>query len=139
MKQYDDNNIFAKILRKELKATFVCEDENIAVIMDAMPQSKGHMLVIPKVKARNILDIPPEYLPNLILQTQKIAKIAKDKLNADGISIFQFNEPDGGQTVFHLHFHVVPRYKNIELKTHARTFADPDELENIAKIIRQAL
>ena len=114
---YDPNNIFAKILRGEAPCHFVCEDENTFVFMDIMPRSDGHTLVIPKHPARNILDAPESILAPLISMTQKVAIATKQAFGADGLTITQFSEPAGGQVVFHLHFHVIPRYEGVPLRS----------------------
>ncbi|MBS0270934.1 MAG: HIT family protein, partial [Proteobacteria bacterium] len=106
---YDANNIFAKILRGEIPCHKVYEDADAVVFMDVMPQSPGHVLVVPKVPSRNLLDADPAVLTKVIPLVQKVATAAKAAFAADGISIAQFNEPAGGQTVFHLHFHIIPR------------------------------
>ena len=113
---YDSNNIFAKILRGEIPAAKVYEDAQTLAFMDAMPQSEGHTLVIPKTQARTILDIEPAALSNLIIVTQRIAKAVQAAFNPDGMRIIQFNEPAGGQTVFHIHFHIIPCYEGKELR-----------------------
>ena len=114
---YDPNNIFAKILRGDAPCHFVCEDANTFVFMDIMPRSDGHTLIIPKHPVRNILDAPQSVLAPLISTTQKIAIAAKKAFNADGVMIAQYSEPAGGQVVFHLHFHVVPRYEGVSLRS----------------------
>lgn len=136
---YDSNNVFAKILRGELPCAKVYEDERTLAFMDAMPQSDGHTLVIPKTNARNFFDIDPEALADLIKKTQHVAKAVRKAFNPDGVRIIQFNEPAAGQTVFHIHFHIVPCYEGKELRHHARTFADKAVLEQHAERIRQAL
>jgi len=113
---YDDSNIFARILRGELPCTKVLETDAVLALMDIMPRADGHVLVLPKAKARNLLDIDPGSLGILILEVQRIACAAKQALAADGITIWQFNEQAGGQEVFHLHFHILPRWHNVELR-----------------------
>ena len=113
---YDPNNIFAKILRKEAPCDFVYEDADTFVFMDIMPRSDGHALIIPKAPARNILDASPGLLAPLIATTQRVAIAAKKAFNADGITVAQFSEPAGGQVVFHLHVHVLPRFAGVELR-----------------------
>jgi len=107
---YDETNIFAKILRGEVPCLKVYEDDVALAFMDIMPQADGHVLVLPKSPARNILDADPQMLGQLIARVQNIARAVKEALAADGITILQYNEPAGGQTVFHLHFHIVPRW-----------------------------
>ncbi len=139
MPSYDSNNIFAKILRGEVPAYKVFEDERTFAFLDIMPQSAGHTLVIPKVEARNILDIAPGELANLITVTQRIAKTAVSVFAADGVNIFQFNEPAAGQTVFHLHFHVIPRKHGVPLKPAASIKEDPAILADQALKLATAL
>ena len=118
MPSYDPNNIFAKILRGELPAHKVYEDDKTYAFLDIMPQAAGHTLVIPKAPARTILDIAPDDLAYLMQVTQKIARTAVAVFGADGLTIIQFNEPAGGQTVFHLHVHVIPRMNGVPLRPH---------------------
>ncbi|MBI4725560.1 MAG: HIT family protein [Rhodomicrobium sp.] len=135
---YDPNNIFAKILRKEAPCYFVYEDADTFVFMDIMPRSDGHALVIPKQPARNILDAPPSMLAPLIQTTQRVAIAAKKAFNADGITVSQFSERAGGQIVFHLHFHVLPRHAGADLRP-AGIMADGALLEKHAEMLRTAL
>ncbi len=114
---YDPNNIFAKILRREAPCHFVCEDPDTFVFMDIMPRSDGHALVLPKHPVRNILDAPQSILVPLIQMTQKVAIAAKQAFAADGMTVTQFSEPAGGQVVFHLHVHVIPRYEGMPLRS----------------------
>ena len=139
MASYDSNNIFAKILRGELPSHKVFEDERTFAFLDIMPQAAGHTLVIPKTAARNILDVAPDELANLIKVTQKIAQTAVQVFAADGVNIFQFNEPAAGQTVFHLHFHVVPRRHGVPLKPPASFKEDPAVLSDQALKLTAAL
>jgi len=118
MPSYDPNNIFAKILRGELPAHKVYEDDKTYAFLDIMPQAAGHTLVIPKAPVRTILDIAPDDLAYLMQVTQKIARTAVAVFGADGLTIIQFNEPAGGQTVFHLHVHVIPRMNGVPLRPH---------------------
>lgn len=136
---YDDGNIFAKILRGEIPAAKVYEDDVVIAFMDVMPQGDGHTLVVPKVKARTLLDIAPEDLSAVIVRVQKVAKAVKSALAADGLTIFQYNEPAGGQTVFHLHFHIVPRFEGVPLRKHEGEMADKDKLKAQAARIAAAL
>src|SRR5262249_17109533 len=115
MPNYDPNNIFAKILRGELPCHKVYEDERTIAFLDIMPRAPGHTLVVPKSPARNILDIGPDDLAHVAKITQKIARAAVNVFSADGITIQQFNEPAGGQVVFHLHVHVIPRKEGVAL------------------------
>ncbi|HEX3938069.1 MAG TPA: HIT family protein [Xanthobacteraceae bacterium] len=139
MPGYDSNNIFAKILRGEVPAYKVFDDQRTFAFLDIMPQSPGHTLVIPKAQARNILDIAPDELANLITVTQRIAKTAVSVFAADGVNIFQFNEPAAGQTVFHLHFHVIPRKHGLPLKPPASIKEDPAILADQARRLAAAL
>ena len=140
MISYDTENVFAKILRGELPAAKVYEDDGILVIMDAMPQGDGHTLVIPKAPSRNLLDADPAAVTALFATVQRIARAVQKAFDADGVSIAQFNEAAAGQTVFHLHVHIVPRLKGVELRQHASSgFADPQILAEHAARIRAAL
>ncbi|MEN3146090.1 HIT family protein [Neorhizobium sp. IRAMC:178] len=133
---YDSNNIFGKILRGEIPCHRVYEDDDTLAFMDVMPQSPGHLLVVPKAPSRNILDADPAVLSKVIPVVQKLAKAAKEAFEADGISVIQFNEPAAGQTVYHLHFHVVPRYEGQPLKPHSGQMENNDVLAaNAEKII----
>ncbi len=116
---YDTNNIFAKILRGEIPCHRIYEDDDTLAFMDVMPQSPGHLLVIPKAPSRNILDADPAVLSKMIPIVQKLARAAKEAFEADGVTIIQFNEPASGQTVYHLHFHIIPRYEGLPLKPHS--------------------
>jgi histidine triad (HIT) family protein len=136
---YDKDNVFAKILRGEIPAFKVYEDERALAFMDAMPQSDGHTLVIPKVQARNLFDIEPEALAELIKATQHVALGVQKAFNPAGMRIIQFNEPAAGQTVFHIHFHIVPCYEGVEQRFHARDWADKAVLAAHAERIRAAL
>ena len=107
---YDEKNIFAKIIRGELPAEKIFENNKVLAFMDIMPRSPGHLLVIPKSSARNILDIDDENLCEVIKVVKKLAIASKKAMNATGVTIQQFSEADGGQEVFHLHFHIIPRY-----------------------------
>jgi histidine triad (HIT) family protein len=136
---YDPGNIFAKILRKEIPAFTVFEDDRTLAFMDAMPQSAGHTLVVPKVNARNLFDIEPQALGELIKATQHVARAVRAAFTPDGMRIIQFNEPAAGQTVFHIHFHIIPCYSGVELKHHSREWADKAVLAEHAERIRRAL
>jgi histidine triad (HIT) family protein len=133
---YDPNNIFAKILRGEIPSHKVYEDEHVLAFMDIMPRADGHVLVIPKSPARNIIDITPGALSNLAIGVQKVAKAVKTAMKADGLTIQQFNESAGGQVVFHIHFHVIPRFDGIPMRPHTGQMADPDVLKVNAERIR---
>jgi histidine triad (HIT) family protein len=137
---YDTNNIFAKILRGEIPAFKVYEDTHAFAFMDVMPQSDGHTLVIPKLaQAENFFDIEPAALSTLIVATQKVAKAVDKAFAPDGMRIIQFNRPAAGQTVFHIHIHIVPIYEGVELKPHTRGMADKGVLAAQAEKIKAAL
>ena len=136
---YDPNNIFAKILRGEIPCVKVYEDARTLAFMDVMPQAPGHTLVVPKEAAENILDLSPDGLTAMMATTQKIARAVKKGLGPDGIVLTQFNGPAAGQTVFHVHFHIIPRNEGDRLAPHARGMLDAATLEPIAAKIRSAL
>ncbi|MDZ7627307.1 MAG: HIT family protein [Parvularculaceae bacterium] len=137
---YDPGNIFARILRGELPAVKVYEDDAVIAFMDIFPQSRGHLLVIPKrSSAVNLLDESPSTLEALIVRVQCIARAVVTALEPDGVRIAQFNGAPAGQTVFHLHFHVIPIYDDLKLAPHAAGKADMAELEATAAKIRHAL
>lgn len=139
MTAYDPNNIFAKILRGEIPSETVYEDEHTRVIMDIMPRAAGHCLVLPKAPSRNILDIAPEALAALMATVQKVAKAVKEAFGADGLTIEHFVERAGGQTVFHTHFHIVPRHEGRPLRDHAVEMAPAEELKANAEKLRAVL
>ncbi len=133
---YDPDNIFAKILRREIPSTKLYEDEKTIVIMDIMPRANGHCLVLPKAPARNIFDIGLDDLAAVMATTQKLAHAVTSAFGADGVTIQQFNEPAGGQVVFHLHVHVIPRIAGERLGPHTGRMEDQDVLSaNAEKII----
>ena len=136
---YDRNNIFARILRGEIPSHTVHEDELTLAFMDVMPQADGHTLVIPKAEAENILDVPEEVLAAVVLTTQRVARAVKKAFDAPGILIAQLNGRAAGQSVFHMHFHIVPRREGLDLRFHAREMADPAVLAEHAARIRGAL
>jgi histidine triad (HIT) family protein len=136
---YDNNNIFARILRGELPCIRVYEDENTLAFMDIMPQSEGHTLVIPKEAAATILDISPAMLATTIQTTQRISQAVKKVTNAPGLLIAQFNGAEAGQTVPHLHFHIIPRRGGEALRIHASEKADMTELQALAERIKAEL
>ena len=113
---YDPENIFAKILRGEIPAMRVYEDEDTLAFMDIMPRTDGHLLVIPKTPCRNVLDATSQQLSTVIATVQKMSHAVKQAFDADGVTIQQFNEAAGGQEVFHLHFHVLPRHEGIAIR-----------------------
>jgi histidine triad (HIT) family protein len=137
--QYDANNIFARIIRSEIPSNKIYEDEDVLAFMDVMPQIDGHCLVVPKKACRNLLDADPIILAKTISATQKIARAAMKAFNADGIQIRQYNEPAAGQTIFHLHFHILPMHEGDTLKPHAGKMADATMLKQHAERIRAAL
>ena len=139
MPAYDPNNIFAKILRGELPSYKIYEDDRAFAFLDIMPRSAGHSLVIPKNPARNILDVKPEDLAHLMTVAQKVAQAAVKALGADGVTINQFNESAGGQVVFHLHVHVIPRKDGVPMKPPASEKEKPDVLADIAAKLSAAL
>jgi histidine triad (HIT) family protein len=139
MTAYDTNNVFAKILRGELPCTKVYEDDKTFAFMDIMPRADGHVLVIPKNPSRNILDIAGEDLAAVTASVQKLAKAVKTAMKADGLTIQQFNESAGGQVVFHLHVHILPRWDGVAVRPHTGTMEKPEVLETHAAKIRAAL
>jgi histidine triad (HIT) family protein len=136
---YDPNNIFAKILRGEAPCVKIFEDDVSLAFMDVMPRADGHALCIPKAPARNILDISPGDLAQLMPSVQSLARAAMTGLGAEGASVLQFNESAGGQVVFHLHFHILPRWSGVDLRPPGGRFVPASELEPIAAKIRAAL
>ena len=137
---YDDSNVFAKILRGEIPSAKVYEDADALVIMDAMPQAEGHTLIVPKAPSRNLLDADPQVLARLAPLVQRVARAVKAAYGADGVTVVQFNEPASGQTVFHLHFHVIPRHEGVPLMPHGgRPMEKPEVLAANADKIRKAL
>ncbi|HXF55838.1 MAG TPA: HIT domain-containing protein [Hyphomicrobiaceae bacterium] len=136
---YDSNNVFAKILRGELPAHKVYEDADTLAFMDIMPRCEGHTLVIPKRPARNLLDASPDQLGQCIRTVQKVAKAAMKAFKAPGVTIQQFNEQAGGQVVFHLHFHILPRQEGVALKPPGGPIEKPEVLSRNAEKIRNAL
>ena len=139
MPAYDPQNPFAKILRGEFPSYKVFENEHVLASLDIMPRSPGHTLVIPKVAARNILDIAPDDYAHVACAAHKIAAAAMKAFKADGITVQQFNEPAGGQVVFHLHVHVMPRYDGVALLPPASRKEDVKVLEDNATKLAAAL
>lgn len=135
---YDQSNIFARILRGEVPAHKVHEDDHTLAFMDVMPQADGHTLIIPKAAAENVFDLSPDFLAATILTTQRVARAVKKAFGPPGVLIAQLNGAGAGQSVFHLHFHVVPRYAGIDLRFHAREMADPKLLAEHAARVRAA-
>ncbi len=139
MADYDDDNIFAKILRGELPCEKIYEDTHTLAFMDIMPRGKGHCLIIPKEPARNMLDVSVDSLATLMASVQKLSHAVMRAFDADGVTIQQFNEPAGGQVVFHLHVHVIPRFDGIKLGAPAAAMEDKDVLAANAEKIRAVL
>ena len=139
MTAYDPNNIFAKILRGEFPCYKVYEDDHVLAFLDIMPRSPGHTLVIPKASARNILDISPEDFAHVARGAHRIAGAAMRAFQADGITLQQFSEPAGGQVVFHLHMHVMPRHNGVALLPAASRKEDAKVLEQHARMLGEAL
>ena len=139
MPGYDTNNIFAKILRGELPSQKVYEDADTVAIMDIMPRCQGHTLVIPKTPARNLLDASPTQLAACMKTAQKMANAVMKAFNADGITVQQFNESAGGQVVFHLHVHVIPRHEGVAMKPPASIKEEPSVLSDQALKLAAAL
>lgn len=139
MTPYDPSNVFAKILRGELPCEKIYEDEHTLALMDIMPRADGHVLVIPKNPARNLFDADPQDLARVMATVQKVARAVKTAMKADGITLQQFNEKAGGQVVFHLHFHVLPRWDGVALRPHTGAMAPKEDLQRHAEAIRAAL
>ena len=138
MSAYDNQNIFAKILRDEIPSMRVYEDEATLCFMDIMPRADGHCLVIPKTPCRNVLDASDAQLAGVMSTVKKVANAAKAGLTADGITIQQFNETAGGQEVFHLHFHILPRHEGVSLRPPGK-MGDMDAIREISEKIKAAL
>lgn len=139
MAAYDDNNIFAKILRGEIPCHKVYEDEHTLAFLDIMPRTRGHTLVIPKVKATGLADIGLDDLGNLMGVVQTLGPKIVQALGADGFMIQQFNGAGAGQTVFHIHIHVIPRWADQPMRPHGVTMEDQAVLKEVAEILRPAL
>jgi histidine triad (HIT) family protein len=139
MNAYDPSNIFAKILRGEMPAEKVYEDSKTLAFMDIMPRSDGHTLVVPKAPVRTFFDIGPEDLAALYASVQKVSRAAVSGLGADGLTIQQFNEPSGGQVVFHMHVHILPRWDGVSLRPHTGQMAAKEAVAEHAAKIRAAL
>jgi histidine triad (HIT) family protein len=136
---YDPNNIFAKILRGEAPCVKVYEDEVSLAFMDVMPRTDGHTLVIPKVPARNLIDMPPADLARFMPSVQKVALAVNAGMRAEGFILTQFNEAPSGQHVFHLHFHILPRWAGVELRPPVGPLQPPETLKPHAERIIAAL
>ncbi len=135
---YDDQNIFARILRNEIPATKIFEDDKTLCFMDIFPRADGHCLIIPRTPCRNLLDASTEQLSAVVATTQKVARAAMQALQADGVTVQQFNEAPGGQEVFHLHFHVLPRWEGVRLRQPGQP-GDMKQIEQVADKLRAAL
>ena len=134
--EYDADNIFARIVRGELPCAKVYEDTDVLAFMDLFPQSRGHLLVVSKTSsARNLLDVEPAALERLILGVQRLARAVRAALTPDGLVVTQFNGAAAGQTVFHLHFHVIPRFEHEPVRTHAQ--GAPADADTLAALARQ--
>ncbi|HZJ12466.1 MAG TPA: HIT family protein [Methyloceanibacter sp.] len=136
---YDENNVFAKVLRGEIPCHKIYEDEDTLAFLDIMPRTEGHALVITKENARDLFDVSPKALAKLMAVAQKLAPQIKDAVGADGVLIQQFNGVAAGQTVFHLHVHIIPRKEGEALKPHAGKMADQAALAATAEKIRKTL
>ena len=139
MPSYDSNNIFAKIIRGEMPSYKVYENDKVIAFLDIMPRAPGHTLVLPKAPARNILDIAPDDLVAVALAAQKVAKAVVQVFGADGVTVQQFNEGAGGQVVFHLHLHIIPRKNGVPMKPPASEKEKPDVLSDHALKLSAAL
>lgn len=135
---YDPDNIFAKILRGEIPSTRVYEDDDTLAFMDIMPRADGHLLVIPKTPCRNVLDASPEQLSAVMQTVQKLSHAVMKAFDAEGVTLQQFNEAVGGQEVFHLHFHVLPRHEGVRLRAPGQ-MGDMEAIAGHAEKIRAAL
>jgi histidine triad (HIT) family protein len=136
---YDLNNVFARILRGEIPSAKVYEDDKTLAFMDVMPQTDGHVLVIPKEAAENIFELSPAGAAALMATTQKIAKAVSKALSTPGIMIAQLNGTPAGQSVFHVHFHIIPRSGGADFRLHAREMEKPEKLKAVAEKIKAAL
>jgi histidine triad (HIT) family protein len=136
---YDPGNIFAKILRGEIPCVKIYEDESTLAFMDVMPEAEGHVLVVPREPAENILDLSGEGMAAMMATTQKVAKAVDRALSPDGILLKQYNRAPAGQSIFHVHFHIVPRWEGVELAPHGKVMVDAAKLEPVAAKIRSEL
>ena len=136
---YDPNNIFAKILRGELPCHKIYEDADSLAFLDIMPRTEGHALVVTKAQARDLFDVSPDALARLMAVVQKLGPAIKDAVDADGVLIQQFNGATAGQTVFHLHVHIIPIKEGRPLKPHAGAMADQGDLTATADKIQKRL
>lgn len=136
---YDRNNIFAKILRGEIPCVKVFEDARTLAFMDVMPEAEGHVLVVPREDAMDILDLSPQGLAAMMATVQRVARAVDKALAPDGILLKQYNRASAGQSIFHVHFHIVPRHEGVALAPHGKAMVDAAVLEPIAAKIRTAL
>jgi histidine triad (HIT) family protein len=136
---YDDQNVFAKILRGEMPSHKIYEDDRTFAFLDIMPRADGHSLVIPKTPSRNLLDAEPSDLAAVMATVQKVGRATIEVFSADGLTIQQFNEPAGGQVVFHLHVHILPRWEGVALRPHTGEMADAAVLAEHAEKLKAAL
>jgi histidine triad (HIT) family protein len=136
---YDKNNIFAKILRGEIPCVKVYEDGKTLAFMDVMPESDGHVLVLPKEPAQDVLDLSSDGMAAMMATTRKIARAVDRALSPDGILLKQYNRAAAGQSIFHVHFHIVPRWEGVGLAPHGKVMVDAAVLEPIAAKIRSEL
>ena len=136
---YDPDNIFAKILRGEIPSVKIYEDARTLAFMDVMPEADGHVLVVPKEGAENILNLSADGLSAMMATVQKVARAVDKALEPDGILLKQYNRPAAGQSVFHVHFHIVPRWEGAALAPHGKVMVEAARLEPIAAKIRSAL
>lgn len=136
---YDNDNVFAKILRGEMPAHKIYEDDETLAFMDIMPRGDGHCLVIPKEPSRNLLDVAPDSLAAVMATVQKVGRAAVRAFAADGLTVQQFNEAAGGQIIFHFHVHVIPRFEGVKLRPHTGEMADQEVLAANAERMRAAL
>lgn len=135
----DPDCLFCKIIAGTIPCVKVHEDAHVIAFMDIMPQSEGHLLVVPKAHGAMLWDLEPEPATRAIAVAQRIAPAAKSALGADGVMLMQLNGAAAGQTVFHVHFHVIPRWADRELRLHARGIVDPASLAPIAARISAAI
>jgi histidine triad (HIT) family protein len=139
MMAYDGNNIFARILRGEIPCVKVFEDARTLAFMDVMPEAEGHVLVVPKEDAQDILDLSADGLAAMMATVQRVARAVDKALAPDGILLKQYNRAPAGQSIFHVHFHIVPRWEGVALAPHGKVMVDAATLEPIAAKIRSAL
>jgi histidine triad (HIT) family protein len=139
MPAYEPNNLFAKIVKGDIPSYKIYEDDKAIAFLDIMPRSPGHTLVIPKKSARNLFDVSPDDLAHVMKIAQKVAQAGMKAFGADGVTLQQFNEPAGGQVIFHLHVHVIPRKTGVAMKPPATEKEKPEVLEEHAKKLKAAL